>query len=291
METLINCRMAWHKIRDTVALKAANEGLSSEHRAEATQQQYLDVVTKKNNRRNAEKSMSVSEEKKKKKKVDKDKAIEKSVADLYDLPLQASKARRRTQAVATIKDGDNSDFGEEDALDVRTAAEKAARKKSLKFYTSQIVQKSNKRAGAGRDAGGDMDLPYRERLKDRQARLLAEAERRGKKGSKHGVDLGDDSEEDDSAAAGAVRDDADEYYDMVAQKSKDKGKTKQRDMQRMQQQARRTELLRQRRLVKTVRGRSIMLLRKIRGWHRRGQRMSGTLESRRGSNSRPSKRS
>ena len=61
------------------------------------------------------------------------------------------------------------------------------------------MQKANKRAGAGRDAGGDMDIPYRERLKDRQARLNAAAEKRGKKDSKHGASLEDDSDANETS--------------------------------------------------------------------------------------------
>ena len=76
----------------------------------------------------------------------------------------------------------DSDVGDEPALAPHEAAEKARRKKSLRFYTSQIAQKANKRANAGRAAGGDDDLPYRERLRDRQERLVREAEKRGLKG-------------------------------------------------------------------------------------------------------------
>ena len=95
-------------------------------------------------------------------------AIEQSLADLSTLlksTKKAGKAASAPVASAEAADDDNrSDFGEEEVLDARTAADKARRKKTLKFYTSQIVQKANKRAGAGRDAGGDMDIPYRERF-------------------------------------------------------------------------------------------------------------------------------
>ena len=53
--------------------------------------------------------------------------------------------------------------------------------------------------------------------RDRQARLNAEAERRGKKGSKLGADLGDDGDSDgDAAVAHEVRSGEGDYYDMVA---------------------------------------------------------------------------
>lgn len=60
--------------------------------------------------------------------------------------------------------------------------------------------------------------------RDRQARLNAEAERRGKKDSKFGAgaELGGDDSEGDETTAKQVRDDEDEYYDMVAQKTQQK---------------------------------------------------------------------
>ncbi|KAI0598544.1 Sas10 C-terminal domain-containing protein [Biscogniauxia sp. FL1348] len=153
--------------------------------------------------------------KKEKKRADrKAKEIEDSLADLDSL-LTTKKRSKKTTSEAHAEDG-NSDFGEEESLDAKAAADKAARKKSLRFYTSQIVQKANRRAGAGRDAGGDMDIPYRERLRDRQARLMAEAEKRGKKDSKYGAELGEGSDDEDDQVAHAVRDDADEYYQTIA---------------------------------------------------------------------------
>ena len=149
-----------------------------------------------------------------------------SIDDLSTL-LRSSKHRKAskptTNSIAAFDSGD-SDFGEADTLSSKAAGEKAAKKKSLRFYTSQITQKSNKRAGAGRDAGGDEDLPYRERFRDRQARLNAEAETRGKKldlYGRGGVALGDGSDEEgQDKMAEQLRGDEDEYYNVVAQTSK-----------------------------------------------------------------------
>ncbi|GAP87805.1 putative sas10 utp3 family protein [Rosellinia necatrix] len=144
------------------------------------------------------------------------KAIEDSLVDLDLLLTSKNIPKTRVTAKHNAEDS-NSDFGEEDYLDSKTAAEKAARKKSLRFYTSQIAQKANRRAAGGRDAGGDMDIPYRERFRDRQARLNAEAEKRGKKGSNIGADLGGDSDDEDHETAKAIRDEGnEEYYDMIA---------------------------------------------------------------------------
>ncbi|GKT95613.1 sas10/utp3 family protein [Colletotrichum tofieldiae] len=225
METLLECREAWQQVKSAMpvqpddsmdvssaeeepsAVDDVDEAAFAAAKEELKRQRKLDKAAKAKNKQ-AQKQAQ---------------AIEESLADLDDLLKQSKKSSKKKKAAAkAAEDGDNSDFGEEEVLDARTAADKAARKKSLRFYTSQIVQKANKRADAGRDAGGDVDIPYRERLRDRQARLNREAERRGQK---FGADLGDDdgSDGDDSRTAAGVREDGDdEYYDMVAASSKKK---------------------------------------------------------------------
>ncbi|KAK2732695.1 hypothetical protein FQN57_002502 [Myotisia sp. PD_48] len=125
---------------------------------------------------------------------------------------------------------DDSDFGDETHLSVHESAEKAKRKKSLRFYTSQITQKANKRGAAGRDAGGDTDIPYRERLKDRQSRLNVEAEKRGRKEATKDEQLGGDSDEEDYKLAKELRGvdsfDTDGYYDTIVLQNKDKKEMK-----------------------------------------------------------------
>ncbi|KAK4239988.1 Sas10 C-terminal domain-containing protein [Achaetomium macrosporum] len=228
METLMECREAWLKVKNlkSTASVAPSTGMLSP--PEEGDLEMLDAMPLP--KRKTEK-LSKAEMKANKKKAaeeaKKAKAVEQSLAELSTLLKSTKKAGKAISAPAVsadvANDDNRSDFGEEEILDARTAADKARRKKTLKFYTSQIVQKANKRAGAGRDAGGDMDIPYRERLKDRQARLNAEAERRGKKGSKFGADLGgDDSDGDDDAVAKQVRGEEDEYYDMVAQSAQKK---------------------------------------------------------------------
>lgn len=228
METLISCREAWYKLQQTKSIDATGEDVTSIPDIVNTEDLEPMVPKTKKSRKSAkiEAAAELKREQRRKQKLAKAQAAEASVADLYNLPLSSKASRKRRHEDSTLENGDNSDFGEETTLDARAAAEKAARKKTLKFYTSQIAQKANKRAGAGRDAGGDNDLPYRERLRDRQARLMAEAERRGKRDSKHGADLGDDSGEEDTSMANAMRDDEDDYYDMVANSAKRKKEEK-----------------------------------------------------------------
>ncbi|CAG7955594.1 unnamed protein product [Penicillium salamii] len=157
---------------------------------------------------------------------------EAGLADLDNLATEPTKKRKTQKTKKPTKD-DDSDFGDEDALTAYEAEEKAKQKRSLRFYTSQIAQKSNKRSAAGRDAGGDADLPYRERLRDRQARLNAEAEKRGKRELNPDQKLGGDSDDEDHRVAKELRrgegakDDDDEYYDMVASRSKKRKDDKQ----------------------------------------------------------------
>lgn len=110
-------------------------------------------------------------------------------------------SKRKATTTSAIQPSNNAalsddDIGDETPLTTQDAAEKARRKKSLRFYTSQIAQKANKRANAGRSAGGDDDLPYRERFRDRTERLNREAEARGRKGRDIGAALGDDDDGD-----------------------------------------------------------------------------------------------
>lgn len=222
METLVSCRKAWQQVKDLKSNKAE----ISEPEFDSADEDISEVEEVKPVKKSKKKSEVDGGSKKKKaaekERIAKAKAIEESLADLKDLVSEPKKAKK-TKAVTTTQNENNSDFGEEESLDARTAADKAAKKKSLRFYTSQIVQKASKRADAGRDAGGDTDIPYRERLKDRVARLNAEAEARGKKSSKNGTDLGgDDASSGDEAVAKQVRGEEDEYYDMVAHKTKAK---------------------------------------------------------------------
>ncbi|EGO58003.1 hypothetical protein NEUTE1DRAFT_82114 [Neurospora tetrasperma FGSC 2508] len=227
MGTLMSCREAWLKVKELKPLKSVSStsGMLSPPEDEGEYDDLSDddmedfkKMLKKNKRES--KTELKAKAKKEAEKAKKARAVEQSLADLSSLletTKTATKASKKSVKVDKRDDDERSDFGDEEILEAHVAKEKAARKKSLKFYTSQIVSKSAKRADAGRNAGGDDDLPYRERFRDRQARLNAEAEKRGKKDSKHGAVLGEgDSDDEDKAVAKQVRGEEDEYYDMVA---------------------------------------------------------------------------
>lgn len=226
METLVECRAAWLKVKDLQPPRTVAAQSEALERPEAQVVSSATPVAKAPKKRTEAERLAL----KKKRKADKEKLarakeLEASLADLSELlvkPKQTSKAKAAARDAAPGDQDDNdSDFGDEEVLGQRAAADKAARKKTLKFYTSQITQKANKRAEAGRDMGGDMDIPVRERLRDRQERLMATAEKRGKAG-KLGADLGAGNESDDEVdPAGKAKDD-NEYYDMLATTSRRK---------------------------------------------------------------------
>lgn len=251
MVTLVQCRELWAKVKDIPNPEPSdlllNGGADSSYRDTAMETEprskklsslvNADDATqpkrgpKKPRRSKAKKPALAAQVEEQASRLER---IQKSEQDLQS--LSASIVRSGTvipKKVILRPDSplSTSSFGEQTALNQHEAFEKAKRKKSLRFYTSQITQKTNKREIAGRHAGGDDDIPHRERLRDRQARLNAEAENRGKK-NKLGVDdnnaLGGDSGDEDRRATAEIReiDEEDDYYDLiskrVAQKKADK---------------------------------------------------------------------
>ncbi|QKX55953.1 uncharacterized protein TRUGW13939_03052 [Talaromyces rugulosus] len=241
MESLIKCRKLWETVKD-VEIDDESEleedesdgvDLDAEESEpelavqEPTQEKKQKVKTA--SERKLTKSQRAAEKAQKEaqaRRLEKIKKAETKLADLDDL-VKVPSRKSKSQAKTPLPQDDDSDFGDEGALTTREAEEKARKKRSLRFYTSQIAQKSNKRDAAGRNAGGDEDLPYRERLRERQARLNAEAERRGRAQANQAEQLGGDSDDDDRRLAREIRGDAkgtddDEYYDMVASRNKQK---------------------------------------------------------------------
>lgn len=237
METLIQCRMQWEEVRNLeelyradVAHRAVQEVTIIDAAGGTGQKEMRETlpsmkVRKSKAQKAADKVQSASDSRRAER-------IRQTEAGLEELSKQlesynsANRNSKHTSAAAE----DESDFGDETALTSHEAAEKSKRKKSLRFYTSQIAQKSNKRDAAGRDAGGDADLPYRERLRDRQARLNERAEKRGRQDANEHERLGGDSDEDDYRASKEIRGDDGsndhDYYDLVAARNKSKRENK-----------------------------------------------------------------
>ncbi|KAF8272853.1 Sas10 C-terminal domain-containing protein [Lactarius quietus] len=110
-------------------------------------------------------------------------------------------------------------FGDAVMLGAADAADKKARGHTLRFHTSKIESASARRQGARVALGGDDDIPYRERRKEKEARSQREAQA-GKRG-RGGDDLDDVPpargvlEEDRNGEGESAEEDADGYYSLV----------------------------------------------------------------------------
>ncbi|KXN88204.1 hypothetical protein AN958_07663 [Leucoagaricus sp. SymC.cos] len=152
-----------------------------------------------------------------------------AVTPIFDLEepefAPPSKPSTRSRIHSDLDDA----YGEATRLQSVDAADKSARKKSLRFHTSKIESTSARRQGARSQAmGGDDDIPYRERQKEKEARLLREAKNRiQRQGGEDLDDSGppehkpekrrrnDDSDGEDNS------DDPDGYYELVRKKTKE----------------------------------------------------------------------
>lgn len=131
-----------------------------------------------------------------------------------DLSIDIS-AKRDIKKVKNVSSaGDYTETALPDTID---REDKERRKKSLRFYTSKIDQAAQRNSRHEKFTG-DLDLPYRERLFERQQRLLEEARKRGLGLDK--AQMGDDLDgenfgSDDDSMARDINADAADYYDSV----------------------------------------------------------------------------
>lgn len=232
MGALVKFRKLWNTVKDIEELEEPAEEPIKETKTETTKEPKTQETKKPKQKKPSKAEIAQAEAEALR--AERLRQTEAGLVDLENLATEPSRKRKTQKVKAPLKD-DDSDFGDEDALTAHEAEEKAKQKRSLRFYTSQLAQKANKRNAAGRDAGGDADLPYRERLRDRQARLNVEAEKRGRKELNPDQQLGGDSDDEDRRVAKELRrgegakegTDDDEYYDMVASRSKKRKDDKQ----------------------------------------------------------------
>ncbi|KAL2042859.1 hypothetical protein N7G274_004619 [Stereocaulon virgatum] len=242
METLVACRDLWEKVKN-VAVPVLTKSIDEEGPLQNGHSERMVISNgavdrdrepfkkRKHRKSKAQKAADAAQAEADERRAGRLRKTEEELAGLLALTKnikKLSQPSKNSNKPSNAQEDSDSDFGEQTTLTAHEAAQKAKRKKSLCFYTSQIAQKSNKRDVAGRDAGGDADIPYRERLKDRQARLNAEAEKRGKKPkeSSKGDPLGGSSDEEDHATARELRNGersgSEDYYDLVTSRSAEK---------------------------------------------------------------------
>ncbi|TRM63969.1 Sas10 C-terminal domain-containing protein [Schizophyllum amplum] len=149
------------------------------------------------------------------------------VFDLVEPEFVPSSSKSAASKAAATEEDPTSAHGEPSLLPHADLEDKRARKRTLRFYTSRIESKSARREGARQAAlGGDDDLPYRERRKDKESREAREAQKKalGQGGADlDGVDVeggeGGDAMDVDGGEDG---EDADGYYDLVKRASRAK---------------------------------------------------------------------
>ncbi|KAK7048271.1 hypothetical protein R3P38DRAFT_2605963 [Favolaschia claudopus] len=136
------------------------------------------------------------------------------IFDLVEPDFTAS-----TSATQRRLDSSIDAYGEATTLQHADAADKSARRKSLRFHTSRIESASARRQGARNNAvGGDDDIPYRDTRK--QAAKVPQSQR---------GQGGDDLDESDPLPKTADAEDAEGYYDLVQRNSKLKKEKKKAD--------------------------------------------------------------
>ncbi|KAH7913413.1 Sas10 C-terminal domain-containing protein [Hygrophoropsis aurantiaca] len=175
------------------------------------------------------------------------------VFDLVEPTFPSSASSTKKTHSRTVSDGANDAFGEAVSLQHADAEDKQARKKTLRFHVSRIESASARRQNARVNAaGGDDDIPYRERRKEREARLEKEQLRKIGTLGKGGDDL-DDVEPElvngeskagnkkrrreaelDADADDAGGDGPDGYYELVKQRVAEKKMKKKADYEEAQ---------------------------------------------------------
>ncbi len=164
---------------------------------------------KKTKKRKEKEEGTKKKDKKKEKKANKK---NEGIFDLVEPEFIPSSSKTKTYMPASLPFA-LSAYGEATALDEIDAEDKSARKRSLRFHTSRIESTTARRAHARHTArGGDDDIPYRERDKERGARLKREAEARLERGllGRGGDDLEDVEMESGGGGGGGGEDDDDD---------------------------------------------------------------------------------
>jgi U3 small nucleolar RNA-associated protein 3 len=166
-----------------------------------------------------------------------------SIFDLVEPDFEAvsNSAKKKRSAPADTSSTDA--FGEATFLHHADATDKQARKKSLRFHVSRIESATARRQNARVNAvGGDDDIPYRERRKEKEQRMENERQRKAGTLGMGGDDLDDvDPEITDTSSRSKrrrrdVEDDDDSetaeangYYELVKRQAAEKKSKKKMD--------------------------------------------------------------
>ncbi|QLQ79156.1 hypothetical protein HG537_0B05040 [Torulaspora globosa] len=130
------------------------------------------------------------------------------------LPSRKTDSKDNSHAV-----NDSNDYLEGEMADV-DSQEKKARRRTLRFYTSKIDQSENKKIERYK---GDDDIPYKERLFERQQRLLEEARKRGQQGpSSADLDSRDYNSSDEATSKAMNKESEEDFFEMTRRQRQSK---------------------------------------------------------------------
>ncbi|KAF8349315.1 Sas10 C-terminal domain-containing protein [Amanita rubescens] len=191
------------------------------------------IVYRDGRRIEAEQQDTLQKRPKKKRKTAKDSSA--PVQPIFDLVEPVFKSTNASAPKTSTQDSVSDVYGEALSLQHADAADKSARRKSLRFHTSKIESAGARRQGARQALGGDDDIPYRERRKEKDARMLKEAKDRVK--NQGGADL-DDAEPEPRSNNEDEDEDADGYYNLVKKQSKQRKEKKRADYETKQAELR-----------------------------------------------------
>ncbi|KAK7679530.1 hypothetical protein QCA50_017431 [Cerrena zonata] len=203
MESILSLREVWRQAKELPEEEV--ETMEEEQEIAGSESEEMPIVASEEVLESEEASEEESEEEEQ----------EEDTKANEDLEIDINKRRN----IKKISKKNVDDFIESATPETVDMEDKNRRKRSLRFYTSKIDQASNKNSDR---YGGDMDLPYKERLFERQQRLLEEARKRGLGQTKEklGDDLDDnDMNSDEERVAHEINDD---YYNDIKQSKQDK---------------------------------------------------------------------
>ncbi|EDO15258.1 hypothetical protein Kpol_461p12 [Vanderwaltozyma polyspora DSM 70294] len=212
MESILTSKEVWRQASELPSDFDAEDDQDSDVNTEAAGAEDVDVGSdeeqKLNDQDDSDEGSDEEEE---------EEDEEEEDVDLDDFEEYVAQSRiSKNKANKSKNDEDIDDFIETEMTEV-DAHEKKQRKKTLRFYTSKIDQQAGKKADKFK---GDDDIPYKERLFERQQRLLEEARRRGMH-DKHGADLdNNDADSDDERVSKSINKSSEEDYYAQVQKNK-----------------------------------------------------------------------
>lgn len=225
MESILTSKELWRQASELP--DETGESLQDQNKEDNEIVHVEDINQSENseNESNGESGNEEGQEKKQGQEENDDNEEEESDVDLDDFEEYVKQSRvSKKKPEEPVSNEKPDDYMEAGMADI-DAQEKKARKRTLRFYTSKIDQEENKKIDKFK---GDDDIPYKERLFERQQRLLEEARKRGQQGSKE-TDLdARDYDSDDEAVSKSVNENSEkDYFNEVLTKKQMKNRSRQ----------------------------------------------------------------